>query len=76
MGMCVTITSMIFFFLMEAFTVGTGVWLAYWSSANITTKKQRDFYIGIYGGIGLGEALFTFLVILTIQIGSMLASRR
>jgi len=76
MGMCVTITSMIFFFLMEACTVGTGVWLAYWSSANITTKKQRDFYIGIYGGIGLGEALFTFLVILTIQIGSMLASRR
>lgn len=61
---------------MESCTVGIGVWLAYWSSANVTTDKQRDMYIGIYGGIGLGQGLFTFLVSISITFGSMIASRR
>jgi len=75
-GACFTVTTIIFLFLMEACTVGTGVWLAYWSSANITTNKQRDFYIGIYGGIALGQGIFTFLMSISLTFGSMLASRR
>ncbi|XP_078381051.1 multidrug resistance-associated protein 1-like isoform X2 [Oculina patagonica] len=75
-GPCATILTVIFLILMETCTVGTGVWLAYWSSANVTTDKQRDMYIGIYGGIGLGQGLFTFLVSISITFGSMIASRR
>ena len=52
------------------------MWLAYWSSANVTTDEQRDFYIGIYGGIGLGQGVFNLLISITITIGSMVASRR
>ena len=51
------------------------MWLAYWSSANVTTDKQRDVYIGIYGGIALGQGLFTFLLSISITFGSMVASR-
>ena len=61
---------------MESCTVATGIWLAYWSSANVTTEKERNLYIGIYGGIGLGQGLFTFLVSIFITIGGMVASRR
>ena len=61
---------------MESCTVGTGLWLAYWSSANITTDKQRKMYIGIYGGIGLGQGLFTLLFCISVTCGSMVASRR
>lgn len=72
--MSVIIISM--FLLMEACTVGSGVWLAYWSSANITTNEKRNFYLGVYGGIGLGQGLFTFLEAITVTLGSMVASRR
>ena len=61
---------------MESCTVATGIWLAYWSSANVTTEKERNLYIGIYGGIGLGQGFFTFLVAISITIGAMVASRR
>lgn len=61
---------------MEGCGIGSGIWLAYWSSANITTNKERDFYIGIYGGIGIGQGVATCLVFGTVTIGSMLASRR
>lgn len=72
--MSVIIISM--FLLMEVCTVGSGVWLAYWSSANITTNEKRNFYLGVYGGIGLGQGLFTFLEAITVTLGSMVASRR
>ena len=75
-GPCATFFTIIFLILMESCTVGTGVWLAYWSSANVTTDQQRDIYIGIYGGIALGQGLFTFLLSICITLGSMVASRR
>lgn len=75
-GCCATFFTIIFLLLMESCTVGTGVWLAYWSSANVTTDQQRDIYIGIYGGIALGQGLFTFLLSICITLGSMVASRR
>ena len=60
---------------METCTVGTGIWLAYWSSANITANAQRDFYLSVYGGIGAGQALFSLLFSLTLLLGAIRASR-
>lgn len=75
-GTCMSLTIISMFLMMEACTVGAGVWLAYWSSANITTNEKRNFYLGVYGGIGLGQGLFTFLQAITVVLGSMVASRR
>ena len=75
-GPCATFFTIIFLILMESCTVGTGVWLAYWSSANVTTDQQRNIYIGIYGGIALGQGVFTFLLSICTTLGSMVASRR
>ena len=75
-GVCLSIFTVSCLVVMEACAVGTGIWLAYWSSANVTTNEQRDFYIGIYGGIGLGQAFLQFLVCLCVTLGAVIASRR
>jgi len=75
-GPCVSAIAVMFLILMESCTVGIGVCLAYWSSANVTTNKQRDLYLSVYGGIGMGQGLFTFCLSLTVTVGTMLASRR
>ena len=75
-GVCAVIFTVIFLLLTEISHVTAGFWLASWSAANITSNKQRDFYIGVYGGIGLGHGLFNFLLVVTLCFGSMAASRR
>ncbi|XP_078381052.1 multidrug resistance-associated protein 1-like [Oculina patagonica] len=67
--------SLFFFTVMEACAVATGIWLAYWSSANVTTNQQRDFYLTVYGSIGAGQAFFTFLYSLALFYGAFRASR-
>ncbi|KAK2551420.1 Multidrug resistance-associated protein 1 [Acropora cervicornis] len=75
-GVCAIIFTVIFLLLTEISHVTAGFWLASWSAANITSHKQRDFYIGVYGGIGFGHGLFNFLLVVTLCLGSMAASRR
>jgi len=60
---------------MEACSVATGIWLAKWSSAEVTTTKQRDFYLTVYGSIGAGQSFFIFMYSLTLFWGAIKASR-
>jgi len=60
---------------MEACSVGTGIWLAYWSSAEVTTNQQRDFYLTVHGSIGAGQSFFIFMYSLTLFWGAIKASR-
>ena len=60
---------------MEACSVGTGIWLAHWSSAKVTTNQQRDFYLTVYGSIGAGQSFFIFMYSLTLFWGAIKASR-
>ena len=61
--------------LSQAAQVYSRIWLAEWSSANVTSNKQRDMYLGVYGGIGLIQALLVLLSSMLIATGSMIASR-
>lgn len=67
--------SLFSFTVMEACSVATGIWLAYWSSADVTTNQQRDFYLTVYGCIGAGQAFFIFMYSLTLFWGAIQASR-
>ena len=67
--------SLFSFTVMEACSVATGIWLAYWSSADVTTNQQRDFYLTVYGSIGAGQAFFIFMYSLTLFWGAIKASR-
>ena len=66
---------MFFLVAAEASLIGSRVWLAQWSSANITSFSERDMYIGVYGGLGLSQAVFVLFSSLAMSVGSMVASR-
>ena len=66
----------IFFFIFsEAASVASGIWLAKWSSTDVASDEERDLFLGVYGGLGLSQALFVLLASLSMATGSRIASR-
>ena len=61
--------------LSEACTVYSRIWLADWSSSNVTSASERDMYLGVYGGLGLAQALLALSSSLLLASGSIRASR-
>ena len=51
------------------------IWLAKWSSTNVTTSQQRDIFLGVYGALGFGEALFVSVMSLILAYSAMKAAR-
>ncbi|EDV21130.1 uncharacterized protein TRIADDRAFT_30988, partial [Trichoplax adhaerens] len=43
----------------EGCSIGTNIWLVEWSSITNATDATRDLYLGIYGAIGAGKAVFS-----------------
>lgn len=62
-------------FMSEAFIVSSGIWLADWSTANITNTNTRDTYVGVYGGLGLSQAVALLLGGFLLTNGATKASR-
>lgn len=73
-GLLLSLTVLALASLMEACTVASGIWLAKWSSANITSTSERDKYLGTYAGIGVAEAFFVLLTCLMVALGAVTAS--
>ena len=65
----------LFIVLAEIASVASGIWLAQWSSANVTTDDQRDMYLGVYGGLGFLQALCVLISSICLALGSKIASR-
>ncbi|CAH3177882.1 unnamed protein product [Porites lobata] len=41
----------------ESSLIASRIWLAKWSSTNVTTPQQRDTFLGVYGALGVGQLL-------------------
>lgn len=65
----------LFIVLAEVASVATGIWLARWSSANVTSDSERDMYLGVYGGLGVMQALCVLTSSICLALGSKIASR-
>jgi len=63
-------------FIAEGFLVASRIWLAEWSSTNVTSNHQRDVFIGVYGGLGLAQAVFVLMGSLMLVCGTAKASRK
>lgn len=61
--------------LAQIASVASGIWLARWSSANVTSDGERDMYLGVYGALGFAQALSTLISSLCLAVGSKIASR-
>ncbi|XP_028401657.1 multidrug resistance-associated protein 1-like [Dendronephthya gigantea] len=55
------------FFLLcsETSLAGSRIWLAHWSSSNVTDSSEQDRYVGIYSAMGVGQGFFLLLVAIT-----------
>lgn len=66
---------MVFFFLAsEASIAGSRIWLAYWSSSNITSNSEQNKYVAVYGALGTGQGFFLFMGSFTLAFLAVKAS--
>lgn len=59
----------------ESSIIASRIWLAQWSSTNVTTSQQRDTFLGVYGALGLGQVLLVSAMNLVLAYSSMKAAR-
>lgn len=58
---------MLFFLVCsETSLTGSRLWLAHWSSSNITDRSEQNHYVGVYGALGVGQGFFLLLVAITL----------
>lgn len=65
----------LFFIISEASAVSSGIWLAKWSSTDVASDKERDLFLGVYGALGMSQALFILCASIAMAAGSRIASR-
>jgi len=72
------ITSLVIFvsgFLQEAMLIASRFWLAKWSSVSkVKQSHDRNFFVGVYGLLGLGQGLFLLILTFGIAIASYCSS--
>lgn len=59
----------------ESSIIVSRIWLAKWSSTNVTTSQQRDTFLGIYGALGLGQVFLISAMNLILAYSSIKAAR-
>ena len=51
------------------------IWLAKWSSTNVTSSEQRDLFLGTYGAFGLGQSILISGMSFVLAYSAMKAAR-
>ena len=59
----------------ESSLIASRIWLAKWSSTNVTTSQQRDTFLGVYGALGAGQLLIISAMNIILAYSSMRAAR-
>ncbi|CAK9795197.1 Multidrug resistance-associated protein 1 [Anthophora quadrimaculata] len=77
-GWFLSIATIIMNAIFQGFSIGSNTWLSVWStdSNNTIDKATQDMYLGVYGGLGLGQAMASFFCDLAPQLGCWLAARQ
>ncbi|KAI4461008.1 atp-binding cassette sub-family c [Holotrichia oblita] len=62
-GVFLTCSTLLLNLVFQGFSIGSNVWLTIWSADNATVvdgvadRAKRDMYLGVYGALGVGQAL-------------------
>ncbi|XP_067207174.1 multidrug resistance-associated protein 1 isoform X3 [Linepithema humile] len=81
-GWFLSISTIVMNAVFQSFSIGSSVWLSVWSNDNLTIVNntvdtaKRDMYLGVYGALGLGQAMASFFCDLAPQLGCWLAARQ
>ncbi|XP_050728277.1 multidrug resistance-associated protein 1-like isoform X2 [Eriocheir sinensis] len=56
--------------------VGSSVWLSIWSEDTDRNSTNTDMYLGVYGAMGVGQAIFVFVGAFSMSYGTLGAGAR
>ncbi|KRT79870.1 ABC transporter ATP-binding protein [Oryctes borbonicus] len=76
-GVFLTCSTLLLNLVFQGFSIGSNVWLTVWSGDEnivvngVTDTARRDMYLGVYGALGIGQALSMFLSSLALYIGTL-----
>ncbi|CAH1105172.1 unnamed protein product [Psylliodes chrysocephalus] len=79
-GMIFMLSTLIFNMIYQGFSVGSNVWLGVWADDTslayngTVNAAKRDMYLGVYGALGLGQAIPAIGGELGIQLGTLAAA--
>ncbi|XP_056384893.1 ATP-binding cassette sub-family C member 2-like [Hyla sarda] len=80
-GWCYTTWILVTYIFQNVALVGRNIWLSEWTSDSVTyfnqtyPTSQRDLRVGVFGALGVAQAIFVFLSAFLIAAGTVRASR-
>ncbi|EFN62768.1 Multidrug resistance-associated protein 1 [Camponotus floridanus] len=80
-GWFLSISTIVMNAIFQAFSIGSNIWLSRWSNDNLTLPNgtidtpTRDMYLGIYGVLGFGQAIFVVLSQTALVFGCLQSSK-
>ncbi|GLH03627.1 Multidrug resistance protein homolog 49 [Gryllus bimaculatus] len=78
-GLVLAVSTLLFNVLFQAFSIGSNMWLSRWSTdlpddGTGQEASKRDMYLGVYGALGVGQAVSVLILSLTIALGTLVAA--
>ncbi|XP_043579583.1 multidrug resistance-associated protein 1 isoform X3 [Bombus pyrosoma] len=79
-GWFLSISTIIMNAIFQGFSIGSNAWLSVWSDSNLTTYNdtvdhaKQNMYLGVYGGLGLGQGMTVLGGALILAKGTIRAS--
>ncbi|XP_045485372.1 multidrug resistance-associated protein 1 isoform X2 [Pieris rapae] len=80
-GVMASLVTFIMNMILQMFQVGSNYWLAKWSNDDqmmvngTVNKARRDLFLGVYGGLGIGQVVTVSVSSLALYLGALVAAR-
>ncbi|KAK7866924.1 hypothetical protein R5R35_001662 [Gryllus longicercus] len=79
-GLVLAVSTLLFNVLFQAFSIGSNMWLSRWSTdlpddGTGQEASKRDMYLGVYGALGVGQAVSVVLASVMTFVGGLKAAR-
>ncbi|XP_038214940.1 multidrug resistance-associated protein 1 isoform X1 [Zerene cesonia] len=80
-GVFASVITIVMNLVLQLFQVGSNYWLAKWSNDDTmlvngtVNKSTRDMYLGVYGGLGIGQVVSVSVSSLALYLGTLVAAR-
>ncbi|XP_044597658.1 multidrug resistance-associated protein 1 isoform X2 [Cotesia glomerata] len=81
-GWFLSVSTIVMNAVFQSFSIGSNIWVSKWSDdtemlVNGTLDKvKRDTYVGVYGALGIGQAIFVLIAQLIMAIGCLQSSKQ
>ncbi|XP_039283752.1 multidrug resistance-associated protein 1 isoform X2 [Nilaparvata lugens] len=79
-GMILTVATFVINVIFQGFSIGSNLWLSKWSSDPILKGNgtnhthQRNLYLGVYAGLGAGQAVTILWAAILVALGTLYAA--